>query len=166
MGGLLQAQATNYDHLPEQQTREFPMWARRCFLEVSLARVDCPDCGVGVEGLDWVDRYACHTIRYEKYVARLCDLLPATDVADLEPLSNSAEYRIDKKWLELRRQQQEQSPVRHLGIDEISLKKGHRYATVFYDLERRTVVELTKSRREGEVGGASCANAAGSVAGK
>jgi transposase len=142
-----------YDHSPMRRIRDFPMWGRRYYLEVTLARVDCPDCGVGVEGLDWVDRYARHTIRYEKYVAQLCDLLPATDVAELESLSNSTVYRIDKKWLELRDLQREQPPVRYLGIDEISLKKGHRYATVFYDLERRTVVGLTKSRRERAVGG-------------
>jgi len=106
-----------------------------------------------VEGLDWIDRYARHTIRYEKYVAKLCDLLPATDVAQLESLSNSVVYRIDKKWLALRNEQRKEPQVRYLGIDEIALKKGHRYATVFYDLERRTVIGLVKSRRERAVGG-------------
>jgi transposase len=142
-----------YDHQPTRQIRDFPAWGRRCYLEVRLARVDCPDCGVGIEEVDWVERYGRYTQRYEQYVASLCDILPVTDVAELEGLSKNAVYGIDKKWLKRREEQREQPPVRYLGIDEIAIKRGHRYATVFYDLERRTVVGLIKSRRERAVGG-------------
>jgi transposase len=142
-----------YDHQPLRKLRDFPVWGRRCYLEVQLARVECERCGIVVEQTPWLERYARQTLRYELYVAHLCDLLPVTDVAEHEGLSKNAVYRIDKKWLERRRERLEQRPVRYLGIDEIALKKGHRYATVFYDLERREVVGMIKSRRERAVGG-------------
>jgi transposase len=103
--------------------------------------------------LDWVEPYARHTVRYQKYVAGLCDMLPALDVAEWEGLHKSVVYRIDKKWLQRREERREERPVRHLGIDEISLRKGHRYATVFYDLERKEVIGLVKKRKERAVGG-------------
>jgi len=142
-----------YDRLPTRLVRDFPIWGRRCWLEVQPVRVNCPDCGVGVEALDWLEPYARQTVRYEKYVARLCDLLPVLDVCRLEGLDKNRVYRIDRKWLSIRCAQRKQVPVRRLGIDEIAIKKGHRYATVFYDLERREVIGLVESRRERAVGG-------------
>lgn len=142
-----------YDHLSSRRIRDFPLWGRRCYLEVDLARIECSQCGIAVEGLKWVERYARCTLRYERYVARLCDLMPVTDVALLEGMSKNAVYRIDKKWLQRRREHQEIHPVRYMGIDEIALKKGHRYATMFYDLERKEVIGFVKSRRERAAGG-------------
>lgn len=143
----------SYDRQGARRIRDFPIWGRRCYLVVEMVRVDCPRCGVVIEGLEWVERYARQTIRYEKYVARLCDLLPVSDVADWEGLGKDAVYRMDKKWLQRREAKREARPVRYLGIDEIALRKGHRYATVFYDLERREVIGLVQRRRERAVGG-------------
>ena len=142
-----------YDSRGPRRIRDFPIWGRRCFLEVELMRVDCPRCGVVIEGQAWVEPYARYSMRYEKYIAGLCDMLPALDVAAWEGLHKSVVYRIDKKWLARREERREQRPVRYLGIDEISLRKGHRYATVFYDLERKEVVGLVKTRKERAVGG-------------
>lgn len=142
-----------YDSRLSRRIRDFPIWGRRFYLEVELMRVNCPNCGVVIEGLDWLEPSARQTLRYEKYVAGLCDLLPALDVADWEGLDKGTVYRIDKKWLQRREAQREEHMIRFLGIDEIALRKGHRYATVFYDLERKEVVGLVKRRRERAVGG-------------
>lgn len=142
-----------YDHYPERRVRDFPAWGRHCYLCVRVARVDCPDCGVRVEQLEWLETACRRTVRYEKYVARLCDYLPVLDVAEIEGLDKNAVYRIDRKWLARREEQREERTVEHLGIDEIALRKGHRYATVFYDLKRREVVGLVKTRKERAVGG-------------
>lgn len=142
-----------YDHRAERRVRDFPVWGRRCFLSLRVARVDCPDCGIVPEQLDWLESGCRRTVRYEKYVARLCDYLPVLDVAEIEGLDKNAVYRIDRKWLSRREEQREERPVEHLGIDEIALRKGHRYATVFYDLKRREVIGLVKTRKERAVGG-------------
>jgi transposase len=142
-----------YDHYPPRRVRDFPVWGRRTFLELRVARVRCPDCGVMIERLDWLEKYARQTLRYEKYVAHLCDLLPVMDVAELEGLDKNTVYRVDRKWLNRREALRELRPVKHLGIDEIALRKGHKYATVFYDLERREVIGLVKKRRERAVSG-------------
>lgn len=142
-----------YDRYEPRRIRDFPMWGRPCYLEAELVRVDCPKCGVVIEGLEWLERWARHTQRYEKYVAHLCDLLPVTDVAALEGLNKNAVYRIDKKWLQRRHERMEDRLVKYLGIDEIAVKKNHRYATLFYDLERREVIGVVKTRRERRVGG-------------
>lgn len=137
-----------YDHMETRHIRDFPWAGRRCDLELTLARVDCPTCGVAVEGLSWLEPSARHTLRYEKYVARLCSLMPATDVAEMEGLDKSTVYRIDKKWLERREELRPSHPVERMGIDEIAIRKGQRYATVFYDLDRREVIGMVLTRKQ------------------
>jgi transposase len=138
-----------YDHLETRRVRDFPWAGRRCELEVTLARVDCPVCGkIAVEAPGWVEPYARQTLRYEKYVAALCSLMPVTDVADLEGLDKTTVYRIDKKWLERREALRPDHVVTRLGIDEIAIRRGQRYATVFYDLDRREVIGMVLNRRE------------------
>ncbi len=39
-------------------------------------------------------------------------------------------------------------PLRWIGIDEVSRRKGHRYLTVVYDLERRTLLWVGEDRTE------------------
>ncbi|GMW03424.1 MAG: hypothetical protein AMXMBFR84_45580 [Candidatus Hydrogenedentota bacterium] len=129
-----------YDHLPVRRVRDFPVWGRRCWIAFAPARVACPDCGVHVERLDWIEPRERQTLRYERYVSVLCGLMPALDVAELEELDKSTVYRIDRKRLERREALRVSHPVRYLGIDEIAVRKGHRYATLFYDLHRREVI--------------------------
>ena len=74
--------------------------------------------------------------------------MPATDVAELEGLDKTTVCRIDKKWLGRREARRPEHPVTRMGIDEIAIRKGHKYATVFYDLERREVIGMTLTRRQ------------------
>lgn len=142
-----------YDHEPSRRVRDFPVWGRPCYLEFTPARVACPRCGVVVEALDWIGPHQRQTLRYEKYVVHLCDLLPVLDVAELEGLDKGTVYRLDRQWLERREVARPPIRVRYLGIDEIAIRKGQRYATVFYDLETKEVLALVPTRRQRRVSG-------------
>jgi transposase len=106
-----------------------------------------------VEALDWIGPHQRQTLRYEKYVVHLCDLLPVLDVAELEGLDKGTVYRLDRQWLERREAARPPIRVRYLGIDEIAIRKGQRYATVFYDLESKEVLALVPTRRQRRVSG-------------
>ena len=43
-------------------------------------------------------------------------------------------------------------PLRIIGLDEVSRKKGHRYLTLVYDLERGELVWVGKDRTGGDGG--------------
>lgn len=141
-----------YDHT-ERQVRDFPLWGRRCTLLFAHARLDCPTCGAVTAHLPWLDPRQRQTLRYERRVARLCEVLPVTQVAALEALDKGTVYRIDKKWLALRLAAKLPREVQHLGLDEIAVTRGHRYFTLFYDLAAREVIGLVKGRKQRPVSG-------------
>ena len=141
-----------YDRMPKRKVRDFPICGRKCYLEFRSVRVECSNCReVVVEKLDWIEPFQRLTLRYEKYIARLCEILPVKDVSELEGLNKDTVYRVDRKWLKIRCEKREMRTVRYLGIDEISIKKGHKYATMFYDLERREVIGMVKGRKQRKV---------------
>src|SRR5690606_9692419 len=88
-----------YDHRPTRRVRDFSVFGKRCWLEFTPARISCPECGVKVERLAWLEPSARQTLRYERYIAVLCQLMPGLDVAELEGLDKDTVYAIDKKWL-------------------------------------------------------------------
>ena len=133
-----------YDHYPVRKVEDLSAWGRRTFIEFRQARVFCEKCECVVpENVQWVEAYQHQSLRYQRYLATLCDFMPVADVAELSGLSKDTLYRIDKRYLKERKDNfTEEKPVRLLGIDEIAIKKGHKYAVVFYDLERGEVIGL------------------------
>lgn len=138
-----------YDHYPSRIVEDLSAWGRKTYLEFSQARVFCSACGgIQAEKLDWVEPYQHQTIRYQRYLATLCDFMPVADVAELTGISKDTLYRLDKRYLKERHDNySKEHKVSYLGIDEISIKKGHKYAAVFYDLERGEVIGLQQGRR-------------------
>lgn len=142
-----------HDGPTRRVVRDFPVWGRRTFVVFDEYRVRCDKCGTLVEGMDWIEPCQRQTVRFERYLAELCNILPVMDVVDLEGLDRNTVYRLDCKWLKRREEQRQNHPVVHLGIEEISLREGWRYATLFYDLDRRQVIGLVKSRNRRAVSG-------------
>jgi transposase len=105
---------------------------------MEVRRVDCRQCGaVKRERLDFLVENALHTKRFALYVGRRCRSGTIRDVA--------AELRLD--WQTVKRLEMDymREQIRRvgtpgpkvIGIDEISIRKGHSYRIVVSDLERR-----------------------------
>jgi transposase len=110
----------------------------RIYLDLEVRRVDCRQCGaVNRERLDFLVENALHTKRFALYVGRRCRTGTIRDVA--------AELRLD--WQTVKRLEMDymREQIRRvgtpgpkvIGIDEISIRKGHTYRIVVSDLERR-----------------------------
>jgi transposase len=105
---------------------------------LEVRRVDCRQCGaVKRERLDFLVENALHTKRFALYVGRRCRNGTIRDVA--------AELRLD--WQTVKRLEMDymREQIRRvgtpgpkvIGIDEVSIRKGHTYRIVVSDLERR-----------------------------
>ena len=118
--------------------RDLPCGDLRIDLEFDLRRVDCRRCGgVKRERLDWLAAYPHYTQRFALYVGKQCRGTSITGVAEDLRLDWHAVKEMDKLYM---REQLAHADVLRpavIGIDEISIRKGHVYRIVVSDLERR-----------------------------
>jgi transposase len=115
-------------------------------------RVDCPECGVKTEQLDWLLPGGRYTKRFAAYVAQLCRLATVSAVAKHLGLDWKTVKRFDKGALEAELNPPDFDNLRVLAVDEIAIKKGHKYATVIIDFETRRVVWAVEDRTEEALG--------------
>lgn len=89
------------------------------------------------ERLSWLANNPFYTKRFALYVGRKCRSMTLKDVAKELKLDWHTVKALDQEYME---EQLRRSPVAApgvIGIDEIALRKGHRYRIVVSDLERR-----------------------------
>ncbi len=133
--------------------RDLSVFEFKTYLIVEKHRVSCPNCGVKVEELDFVDPYSRCTRRFEELVARLCRMSSLKQVSELLGLDWKTVKAIDKKYLEKKFAIPDYDGLRLLTVDEIAFHKGQSFFTMVMDLERTRVVWVGKGRSQGTLDG-------------
>lgn len=109
----------------------------RVYLEVEIRRLQCLVCGkVKQEKLDWLADNPFFTKRFMYWVGKRCRVSTIKDVACECRLDWKTVKSLEKEYM---REQLKKAPPnnpRIIGIDEISIKRGHRYRIIVSDLER------------------------------
>ena len=109
----------------------------RIYLEVEVRRVRCKRCGkVKREKLPWLANNPFYTKRFSSYVGRKCRAMTIKDVAKELKLDWHTVKALDKEYMQEQLRRNPVAAPRAIGIDEISLRKGHTYRIVVSDLER------------------------------
>jgi transposase len=110
----------------------------RIYLDLEVRRVDCRRCGaVKRERLDFLVENALHTKRFALYVGRRCRSGTIRDVANELRLDWQTVKRLEMDYMREQIRRVGTPGPKVIGIDEISIRKGHTYRIVVSDLERR-----------------------------
>jgi transposase len=95
------------------------------------------------ETLSMLAKSARFTQRFEDRIGQLCREMPVKRVAELNNLSWDQTWRMEKCYMRrLLEQHPPSKQLRAIGIDEISIRKGHTYAIVVADLDQRRPIWL------------------------
>src|SRR5262249_46001368 len=131
-----QSQRAHYDS-KRRRVRDLSCGDTRVYLEFESRRLQCRRCGaVKQENLPWLADNPFYTKRFAFYVGRRCRSSALHDVA--------RELRLDWKTVKALEMEYMGEQLRRLGtpapsiigIDEISIRKGHTYRIVVSDLLR------------------------------
>jgi transposase len=110
----------------------------RIYLDLEMRRVDCRRCGaVKRERLDFLVENALHTKRFARYVGRRCRSGTIRDVAAELHLDWQTVKRLEMDYMREQIRRVGTPGPKVIGIDEISIRKGHSYRIVVSDLVRR-----------------------------
>jgi transposase len=110
----------------------------RIVLELEVRRLDCRRCGtVKRERLDFLADNAHFTKRFAFYVGRRCRQASIRDVAKELKLDWDTVKTLEKQYMQAQLKRAGTPGPRAVGIDEISIRKGHSYRIVVSDLDRK-----------------------------
>ncbi|HEU4585131.1 MAG TPA: transposase, partial [Gemmatimonadaceae bacterium] len=118
--------------------RDLPCGDLAVYLDFELRRVKCRSCGsVKRERLDWLAANPHYTRRFALYVGKQCRTSPIKEVASDLRLDWHAVKEMEKLYMREQLALSGEVRPRVIGIDEISVRKGHDYRIVVSDLERK-----------------------------
>ena len=110
----------------------------RIYLEFEVRRIRCRTCNaVKREKLDFLADNPFYTKRFAWFVGRRCRMSSITDVAKELGLSWRTVKELDKQYMQIQLQRAGMPGPKAIGIDEISIRKGHTYRIVVSDLIRK-----------------------------
>ena len=110
----------------------------RLYLEVEVRRVQCRRCGtVKRERLDFLADNPFYTKRFAYYVGRRCRSATIKDMAEELNLGWDTVKALEKQYMQAQLAKAGTPGPKAIGIDEISIRKGHTYRIVVSDLIRR-----------------------------
>jgi transposase len=110
----------------------------RIYLEFEVRRVACRSCGqVNCERLAFLADNTHYTERFAYYVGRRCRAATVHDVAKELHLDWHAVKDLEKQYMRVQLARVGTPGPEAIGIDEISIRKGHTYRIVVSDLIRR-----------------------------
>ena len=117
---------------------------------MDIRRVKCDQCGkVKQEKLAWIADNPWYTKRFSFDVGRRCRSSTIRDVAKEFRIDWKTVKELDKQYMHAQLKRFGTPAPRVIGIDEISVKKGHEYRIVVSDLVRRRAIWFGgKDRKE------------------
>ena len=110
----------------------------RVYLDLEVRRLQCKSCGgVKREQLDFLAANPFYTKRFAYYVGRRCRQATIKDIAKELKLHWQAVKTLEMQYMRAQLARVGTPGPKAIGIDEISVRKGHDYRIVVSDLLRR-----------------------------
>lgn len=134
------------DRLKMRHWRHVPLWGIPVELRYRPCRVACRTCGVRVESIPWSAGKSPIAVPLMVVLATWSRILAWDVVAKLFGVSWQTVVDAVDAAVEYGRTVERYAGVTHIGIDEISRKKGHVYHTNVYDLTTRRLIWSEEGR--------------------
>lgn len=131
----------------ERRWRHLDFFQHRTVLHARQPRIDCPEHGVKTVTPPWARPGSGFTLLMEAFVMALVEngLTPSA-IGRLIGEHDTRIWRLLEHYVQEARSKADYSEVRALGIDETSRRRGHKYVTVFTDLQKVRVLFATEGK--------------------
>lgn len=123
-----------YDRQPQRLFEYLPIWSFKAYFRYAPRRVNCPVHGVKVESMPWGFGKERTTFSYQIFLARWAKRLSWKETAEIFETSWDTVFRAVKVVVDYGLAHRSLEGVTEIGVDEISVFKGHKYLTLVYQL--------------------------------
>jgi transposase len=140
-----------YDTARDSRRFEFvPLWGFVVYLLYAMRRIDCPVCGVRTERVPWATGKNQCCDAYRLFLARWARRLPWSEVAGIFGTTWNVVCRSIRWVVDYGLAHRDLGGVKSLGVDEVTIWKGHKYLTVVYQIDEgvRRLLWVGRERTE------------------
>lgn len=127
--------------------RHLDFFQYEAWIHADVPRVACSACGkTTLVAVPWAREGSGFTLLFEALALSLCKELPVAQAAKQLRVQDHRLWRRIGHYVKAARAKDDMSTVRHIGIDETSVKKGQNYITVVHDLQAKRLLFATPGR--------------------
>jgi transposase len=136
-----------YDHTELLTWRHLNVFQHRCEITCRLPRGKCRQCGhVFRVRPPWEGLSTHFTKEFEAFALLLMREMPMSKVAETVGATDTRLWRMLFRQVDAAYAEADFSNVCCVGVDEMSIRKGHEYISVFADLVRKRVLFATEGK--------------------
>ena len=140
-----------HDHDEERVWRHLDSCGFQTFLHARVPRVNCSEHGVRQVRVCWAEPKARFTALFERFAIDVLLETSITGATEILRISWDEAHHIMERAVARGMARRPHRVPKVLGIDEKSLAKGQRYATMVCDLEHGHVLDLAEDRTKESV---------------
>lgn len=124
-----------------------PLGDKAALLSVTLNRLKCLDCDqIWWPPLSFARAKKRFTKSFERFVIELMRFATIEHVAKFLGVSWSLIKNIHKAYLLREYQKPDLKSIQYIGIDEFSISKGHKYMTIFINLQSGEIIHAVEGK--------------------
>jgi transposase len=136
-----------YDHTEEVVWRHLNVFQHRCEIHCRLPRGKCRQCGkVYRVRPPWEGLSTHFTKEFEAYALLLMREMPVARVAEVVEETDTRLWRMLFRHVDAAYKEADFSSVCCVGVDELNIRKGQEYISVFADLLAKRVLFATEGK--------------------
>jgi transposase len=141
-GAMVRGYDSKFRRWRHLDTCQFVTW-----IEAEVPRVECPQHGVKQVRVPWAESGSQFTALFERVAIDLLRECSVAGAADLLRISWDEAWGIKERAVRRGLSRRAMGEVKHVGVDEKAVAKGHTYLTVVADLDRGQVLYLAEGRK-------------------
>jgi transposase len=135
----------------EKTWRHLNFFQYKCYIHMRTPRTKCPKCGERLWIPPWGRQQSGFTMLFEAFIMALAKEMPISKIGELVGEHDSRIWRVVRFHVNRAYANKSFSATTKVGCDETSSRKGHKYVTVFADMDSGEVIFATEGKDAGTV---------------
>ena len=130
----------------ERTWRHLNFFQFKTYIHCRVPRTECEDCGVKQVKVPWARKGSGFTLLMDSLIVLMAQHMTVTAIAEMIGEHDTRIWRVLEHYVQEARSQDDFSNVKSVGVDETSRAKGHKYVSVFIDLDKSKVVHVCEGK--------------------
>ncbi len=127
--------------------RHLDFWQYQTILHARMPRVKCESCGkIRTVIIEWARPGAGFSLLFDYHVLSLMVEMPVLAVARKVGEHDTRLWRVFKHYVDKAVENIDISNVKNIAMDETSRTRGHKYVTIFIDMDTKRVIFVTTGK--------------------